>query len=269
MTGDPERLTKLVLHGVSGPMSVRGIDYVGKVPMTPFKFLSDEELAAVLTFTRNRWGNKASPVYPDMVKKIREKTNDRSTFWNPDELLAVSPLKGEPIMSDVEIFSNEKLEAELLRTSPVELANNAMANGNAERGKALFYKSAACFACHDPPKGGVRLGPHLEKLTTTLSAEQLVDSILRPSKLIDESYLQMGSHRLRRQPAHRHQKSSETKDEIVLAKQGQNPITIKKENIDEIEKSKTSSMPENLTRQLKNRQQFDDLMKYILEIRKQ
>jgi hypothetical protein len=52
-----------------------------------------EETAAVLTFVRNSWGNKAAPVTADLVAKVRKDTASRSTFWNPDELLAAHPLE--------------------------------------------------------------------------------------------------------------------------------------------------------------------------------
>ena len=254
VTGDPERLTKLVLHGVAGPMSVRGVDYVGRVPMTPFKFLSDEELAAVLTFTRNRWGNKASPIHPELVKRIRAATKSQGAFWKPEELLAVHPLKGEPIPLDGSpAFSNEKLEAELLRLSPEELAKVALAQGNAERGKALFYKSAACFVCHDPPVGAPQLGPDLAKAKNAITNEELVDSILRPSKLIDKEFVQWSilDDKGRR---HTGLRIAETDDDITLASQNQpKPLTIKKNDIDEMQASDVSIMPANLTRQLKSR----------------
>jgi putative heme-binding domain-containing protein len=269
VTGDRQRLTKLVLHGVTGPMSVRGVKYVGRVPMTPFKFLSDEELAAVLTFSRNRWGNKASPVYPEMVKRIRTETKDRAAFWNPDKLLALHPLQGKPILGDTSpVFSNEKLEADLLSISPAELAKVAFAEGNAERGKALFHKSAACFVCHAPPAGAPRLGPDLTKVKTVLTAEELVDSILRPSKVIDKAFVQWN---IIDDDGVQHTgiRISESDDEIALRNQAQpKPITIKKNNIDVMRESKTSLMPANLTRQLKSREEFNDLMRYILETRK-
>ncbi len=269
VTGDPERLTKIALHGITGPMSVRGAKYVGKVPMTPFKFLSDEELAAVLTFSRNRWGNKASPIYPEMVKRIRRATKDRAAFWNPDELLAVHPLQGKPILADSSpAFSNDKLEAELLSLSPAEIAKVASSEGNAERGKALFHKSAACFACHAPPAGAALLGPDLTKVKTVLTEEELVDSILRPSKLIDDTFVQwtiLDDDGVQ----HTGIRISESDDQIVLRNQAQpHPIKIQKKNIDVMRKSDVSLMPANLTRQLKSRQEFNDLMRYVLETRK-
>ena len=79
----------------------------------------------------------------------------------------------------VEEFSNLELEAGLLETSLAELANAALERGDFQRGRKVFYQSAAaCFACHDPPKGTARLGPDLTSLKTTLSPEQLVNALL-------------------------------------------------------------------------------------------
>ena len=272
--GSEERLIKMTLHGVWGKMKVNGITYDpsrGVPPMTAFRsLLKDEELAAVLTFVRNTWGNKASVVSPATVKKVREQTIDRTTFWKPEELLADHPLEAalagnEP---EVEEFSNEALEAELLDTPLAELAKVAMERGNTKRGKKLFYQSAAaCFACHDPPKGAARLGPDLTKMTTKLSAEELVDSIIRPSKLIDKEFAQVKVLTFdgKLQTGVR---ISENEDEIVLRNLTEpDPIKIKQDDIDDINEAKLSLMPGNLTRQLKNRKEFDDLMKYIIEIR--
>ena len=84
------------------------------------------------------------------------------------------------------------LEKELQATPVAELAKIAQQHGNAERGKTVFYKSAAaCFACHDPPAGTVRLGPDLAKLKTSLTPEELVESLIDPSKRIEDDYKQL------------------------------------------------------------------------------
>ncbi|PIB38844.1 PVC-type heme-binding CxxCH protein [Maribacter sp. 4G9] len=94
VTGDEERLIKLVLHGLYGPMDVMGNHYEGQVPMMPFKgLLNDEEVAAVLTYVRNAFGNKASVIEPESVKKIRDATKDRNGFFTPEELLKEHPMK--------------------------------------------------------------------------------------------------------------------------------------------------------------------------------
>ncbi len=272
--GSEERLIKMTLHGVWGKMVVNGKTYDpsrGVPPMTAFRsILKDNELAAVLTFVRNTWGNKASPVSPASVKKIRKQTSDRSAFWKPEDLLAEHPLEAAFAGNNVEVkeFINKALEVELLATPLSELANVAIERGNTNRGKMLFYQSAAaCFACHDPPRGAARLGPDLAKMPGKLSNEELVDSILRPSTLIDKEYAQVKVLTLdgKMQTGIR---ISETDKEIVLRNLAEpDPITIAQDDIDDVMEAKLSLMPENLVRQLKNRREFDDLMKYVLEIR--
>ena len=97
VTGDPDRLIKLTLHGLWGPMEVNGTLYdpaKGVPPMTAFKaILKDEEIAAVLTFVRNTWGNEASIVTPDQVKRVRETTKEVQMFIKPEDLLKEYPLE--------------------------------------------------------------------------------------------------------------------------------------------------------------------------------
>ena len=275
VVGNEDRLIKMTLHGVWGKMIVNGKTYDpsrGVPPMTAFRsLLKDDELAAVLTFVRNTWGNQADPVSPDSVKRIRQETKARTTFWKPDELLAAHPIDPALLANipEVEEFSNIALETELLQTPPAELAKIALERGNRKRGKRVFYESAgACFGCHDPPRGTVRLGPDLENMTTQLSPEELVESILYPSKLIDKEYAEVKivTAEGKMQTGIR---ISETEDEIVLRNVADpNPIMINKDDIDDLVEAEVSIMPANLTRQLKTRQEFDDLMKYIIEIRK-
>lgn len=92
--GSPDRLIKASLKGLMGPIEVKGVQYPGNVPMTPFEYiLKDEELAAVLTFVRNSWGNKAGAITPDQVKKVRAEVKDKTGFYNPAELLEMHPLE--------------------------------------------------------------------------------------------------------------------------------------------------------------------------------
>jgi len=277
VTGSEERLIKLTLHGLWGKLTLNGKTYDpshGVPPMTAFRsLLKDEELAAVLTFVRNTWGNKASSVSASSVKRVREQTIDRTIFWKPENLLAEHPLEqtlasNTPTV-ETETFSNQALEDELLAATPAELARVAIKEGNAQRGKKLFYHSAAaCFACHDPPRGAVRIGPDLAKINTKLSVEQLVDSILRPSKLIDKEYAQVSVQTSSGQ-VQTGIRISESKQEFVLRVLAQlEPIKIDQDDIEEVVESKVSLMPENLVRQLKSRKEFNDLMRYIIETRK-
>lgn len=277
VNGSEDRLVKMALHGMWGKLTVHGKTYDparGVPPMTAFKnLLNDEEMADVLTFVRNSWGNSSSTISPQTVARVRAATKDRSIFWHPDDLLKEHPLEAELVLKDIGIdpegFSNDELENELLSANPAELAKVAATQGNAARGKVLFQKSAAaCFACHNPPAGTPALGPNLEKLTSVLTGEELVDSILRPSKRIDKDFAQVTvitADGL----IHTGIRVSETDDQLVLRNLAQpEPITISKDDIDDIADSRTSIMPTGLVKQLKSRAEFNDLMKYVLETRK-
>lgn len=89
-----DRLIKLTLNGLLGPIEVKGKQYPGLVPMTPFGgMLKDDEIAAVLTYVRNSFGNKASPISAEQVKRVRDATKGRVGFYSPEELLKMHPHK--------------------------------------------------------------------------------------------------------------------------------------------------------------------------------
>lgn len=91
--GNEERLIKLTLHGLYGPIEVQGKKYPGQVPMTQFAgLLDDEAIASVLTYVRNAFGNSAPEVTPDTVKKVRAAAGARS-FYTPAELLKDHPME--------------------------------------------------------------------------------------------------------------------------------------------------------------------------------
>ena len=94
VTGNEERLIKIVLKGIMGPIEVAGRQYPGQVPMTPYEgMLDDTEVAAVLTYVRNSFGNQASPISPELVKKVRQGVQDKKGFWNAEELLRMHPME--------------------------------------------------------------------------------------------------------------------------------------------------------------------------------
>lgn len=83
------RLTRIVLHGVSGPLEVKGVKWEAAMP--PFgSVFSDEQIAAVLTYIRQNkdWGNTGSPVKTEQIAAIRQATGERAP-WSSDELLKV------------------------------------------------------------------------------------------------------------------------------------------------------------------------------------
>ena len=58
VSGDSERLVKVILHGLTGPISVAGKKYGtgNAVPMPAMGGLSDAQIAAVLSYIRKEFG---------------------------------------------------------------------------------------------------------------------------------------------------------------------------------------------------------------------
>jgi len=79
VTGGTERIARVLLHGLAGPVTVKGSSYNGVMP--PQGHLGDKELAQVMTYIRNSWGNKGSMVTPEMVAKVREETKAHAGSW--------------------------------------------------------------------------------------------------------------------------------------------------------------------------------------------
>jgi len=80
-TGDPSIAMRIVLAGKEGP--------VGLMPPLGAS-LSDEQIAAVLTYVRREWGNTGSAVEPADVKEVRGMTASRTRPWTEDEISRLS-----------------------------------------------------------------------------------------------------------------------------------------------------------------------------------
>ena len=92
--GSEERAIKVVLKGLLGQIEVNGKTYPGQVPMTPFEgLLNDREVAAVLTYIRNSFGNQASVVQPEKVKEIRAALVKQKDIYNASKILMEHPLE--------------------------------------------------------------------------------------------------------------------------------------------------------------------------------
>jgi len=91
-TKDPNRLIHLVLKGATGPIVVNGKTWSGGT-MTPFEeSFGNAEIAAILSYVRNSWGNKAPMVDEAEVAKVRTAIKDKRGVYNSDELLQM-PVK--------------------------------------------------------------------------------------------------------------------------------------------------------------------------------
>jgi mono/diheme cytochrome c family protein len=85
VVGPPAGLILILLHGLSGPITVSGQQYNGAMPAWA-QVMSDAEIAAVATFIRQWETNQAPPVAPELVASLRAATASRTTPWTDPEL---------------------------------------------------------------------------------------------------------------------------------------------------------------------------------------
>jgi mono/diheme cytochrome c family protein/glucose/arabinose dehydrogenase len=86
VTGPADRLIRIVLHGVRGPIEVDGTTWTLEMPGQ--RHLADGDLAAVLSYVRDRFGDGAGPVDAAAVAALRAALVGRSEPWTAAELLA-------------------------------------------------------------------------------------------------------------------------------------------------------------------------------------
>lgn len=86
--GNPEKLVRILLHGLTGP--VNGKAYADVMPALGGN--DDRYIASVLSYIRSDFGNRASVIKEEDVKRIRQATLGRKKSWTIGELNALSPI---------------------------------------------------------------------------------------------------------------------------------------------------------------------------------
>jgi mono/diheme cytochrome c family protein len=87
-TGSANRMIRIPLAGLAGPVQVARQPWNLAMPAMGAA-LPDDDLAAVLTYIRQSWGNKASAVTPEQVKAVRTEVGNRTQPWTVDQLNAI------------------------------------------------------------------------------------------------------------------------------------------------------------------------------------
>lgn len=67
--GRADSLIKILLTGLKGPLEIKGETYYQEMPAVDY--LADQDIAAILTFVRSSWENKAPLIKPKDVTKVR------------------------------------------------------------------------------------------------------------------------------------------------------------------------------------------------------
>ena len=85
VNGSPERFASIILKGNAGPFTVDGKPFNQIMPAQE-AMLTDEKIAAIMTFVRASFGNTSGPVPAAVVTAARKKFTDRKTPWTQAEL---------------------------------------------------------------------------------------------------------------------------------------------------------------------------------------
>ncbi len=89
VTGSEERLVRVLLHGLTGPIEVNGATYNGLMPAfgpaSGYRF-NEERIAAVTTYIRASFGNAAGPITTERVREIAAASGGRTAAWTAAEL---------------------------------------------------------------------------------------------------------------------------------------------------------------------------------------
>lgn len=86
--GDERVVANILLHGVSGDLTVMGNPFKGAMPS--FKQLGDAELAAVASYVRAEWSNKAAPIKAELFAAERKASTRTAPFNGETELKALT-----------------------------------------------------------------------------------------------------------------------------------------------------------------------------------
>lgn len=94
VTGDKDVLVSIVLYGMTGPVTVNGKTYTvpevaGEMPgIIHNKDLVESDVALMLSYIRNSWGNEAEDITLEDIKRVKQQYEGRQTPFTEEELIA-------------------------------------------------------------------------------------------------------------------------------------------------------------------------------------
>ncbi len=88
VTGHPQVVSRILINGLNGPIVVKGSKYNGNMPAfgSSGLALSDKDIAGVITYIRQEWGNSASDVTVATIAEYTDLYAGRSVPWQAADL---------------------------------------------------------------------------------------------------------------------------------------------------------------------------------------
>lgn len=269
-TGNEDRLIRLVLDGMHGTIEVKGKRYSSPPlpPMTGFRqILNDQEIAAVLTYVRNSWSNRAKPINVEQVAKMRaiDRGPDAS-FWSVVDLMSQYPMEDGSVA--VAQTSTDGWIPKLVKEWSASDFNESefAKRGRSFDSGAKAFKRIGCIQCHKVGNEGGEFGPNLAQLDPKKrTAAYVLGSMLDPSKDIEEKYA-MRTYLTDSGDVVAGFVVSETATEVHIKSDPLNqdkPTVIKKDEIEQEKKNEKSAMPNGLLNYF-TKEEVLDLVAYVL-----
>lgn len=165
--------------------------------------------------------------------------------------------------------SAQSLTDALIKERPTKLATEARGKGDIVRGAILFHQgNINCVKCHRTNNQLGNIGPVLGQLGDEVTDELIIEAILAPSKVIKKGFETVSVLNLDGR-VFTGIIVLEDKQKVVLRDQNniEKVHTISRDEIEEIQPIPVSTMPAGLADELKNRQQFLDLIRYVIDVK--
>ncbi len=158
LTADKKRAIKILINGLTGPITVNGQKYNSVMPN--FAYLKDDEMADVLTYVLNSWGNKLGSISVADVKTARSGKADPKTAEGPHPKASVSELKYQAAPSTIKASDTKKF---------VTSEGPKITTDEFSHATQIYFER--CAGCH----GVLRKGATGKPLTTDITRQKGTD----------------------------------------------------------------------------------------------
>ena len=92
VTSDPGIISNIILKGLKGEIVVKGETYGTSAAVNMAAVaISDREIANVVTYVRQAWGNNAEEIFEDEVASIRSESAEQQDQWTGDQIISMYP----------------------------------------------------------------------------------------------------------------------------------------------------------------------------------
>jgi putative heme-binding domain-containing protein len=203
---------------------------------------------------------KSIPKALELSRTVRSGALARSVC---DQILTKAAAVSDPNVRDLfEYLQPPERRRPTLGANPNAAAILAM-KGDAVRGRDLFWNKAAlqCKTCHRIGGEGTSLGPELTKIASQRTRAELLDNLLRPSAKLEPAFTSYVLQTKDGVTATGLLVKCDSK-EVVLKDAKNQEMRIPTANIERLQPSKTSLMPDGLLKDL-TAQEAADLLEFL------